>query len=332
MKKLLAIGSMIIFSFGFRYIGSQRNDPAEIKQAVQKSITLLENSSHVFVKNAACYSCHGQCMGAISFSMARDKGIITRDSILTEAQQIILDAWEGRRLHMVEYDEMIANDISYGYSLWGLYASHVAANKLTTLMVNQVLERQNSKGYWAGGNGRPPLEYYSISATAMAIYAMNVYAPPGFHDRVAQAKEKAKEWLLSAAVINNEEKAFQLLGLKWTGADPGIIKKQAAVLIAQQQPGGGWSQLELLPADAYATGQALYALNQSGALPATDEAYQKGISFLLNTQQPDGSWHVKTRSFPVVPFVDSGFPYEKDQFISAAGTNWAAMALLLAIK
>ena len=47
-------------------------------------------------------------------------------------------------------------------------------------------------------------------------------------------------------------------------------------------------------------------------------------------KKEDGSWMVKSRSFPSVPYVDSGFPHGDDQFISAAGSNWAIMALVLA--
>jgi N-acyl-D-amino-acid deacylase len=103
-------------------------------------------------------------------------------------------------------------------------------------------------------------------------------------------------------------------------------------LLAAQHMDGGWSQLDALPTDAYATGQSLYALNQSGQLPVTAAGYQKGINFLLKTQEADGSWHVKTRSYPFVPYVNSGFPHEDDQFISAAGSNWATIALILAAK
>ena len=87
-----------------------------------------------------------------------------------------------------------------------------------------------------------------------------------------------------------------------------------------------------LESDSYATGQALYALYESGLLKTDDPAFQKGISFLLKTQYEDGSWRVRSRSIPFVPFVQNGFPHEKDQFISAAGTNWATMALILAVK
>ena len=82
-------------------------------------------------------------------------------------------------------------------------------------------------------------------------------------------------------------------------------------------------------ADAYATGQALFALHTAGKIPVTGAPYQKGMDFLLNTQAADGSWHVNTRSIWTQPYFDSGFPYAHDQWISAAGTAWASMALSL---
>jgi hypothetical protein len=84
--------------------------------------------------------------------------------------------------------------------------------------------------------------------------------------------------------------------------------------------------------DAYATGEALYALHLAGKMPTTDPVYQKGVDYLRQTQAVDGSWHVKTRSIPVQPYFESGFPYGHDQWISAAGTSWAAMALTLTIE
>ena len=67
-------------------------------------------------------------------------------------------------------------------------------------------------------------------------------------------------------------------------------------------------------------------------MPTTDPVYQKGVQYLRQTQAADGTWHVKTRSIPVQPYFESGFPYGHDQWISAAGTSWAAMALTLTIE
>jgi N-acyl-D-amino-acid deacylase len=62
----------------------------------------------------------------------------------------------------------------------------------------------------------------------------------------------------------------------------------------------------------------------------TDTAYERGIQYLLNTQQEDGSWYVRTRAMAFQPYFDAGFPHGFDQWISAAGTSWATLALSMA--
>ena len=101
-------------------------------------------------------------------------------------------------------------------------------------------------------------------------------------------------------------------------------------LLAAQHPDGGWSDLPTMQSTAYATGKSLVALHLAG-LPASSPAYQRGIKLLLTTQQEDGSWYVQTRALGFQPWFDAGFPHGHDQWISAAGTNWAAMALAYAL-
>ena len=60
--------------------------------------------------------------------------------------------------------------------------------------------------------------------------------------------------------------------------------------------------------------------------------YQRGVAFLLRTQFPDGSWWVRTRTWPFQPHFNGQFSHGKDQWISAAGTAWATMALLLTLE
>ena len=85
-----------------------------------------------------------------------------------------------------------------------------------------------------------------------------------------------------------------------------------------------------MASDAYATGQALYAMNAAGE-SATSATYQKGTTYLLSTQREDGTWFVRSRAFGFQPYFDAGFPYGTDQFISAAATAWAAIALSLGL-
>ena len=90
---------------------------------------------------------------------------------------------------------------------------------------------------------------------------------------------------------------------------------------------GGWAQTKELDSDAYATGTALFVLHQAG-MGARNAVYKKGVKYLLETQAEDGTWRVAKRAVPIQNHFETGFPYGKDQFISAVATAWADMALL----
>jgi hypothetical protein len=79
-----------------------------------------------------------------------------------------------------------------------------------------------------------------------------------------------------------------------------------------------------------ATGDALVALAESGVMPPSGALYRRGVDFLLRTQFADRAWFVKSRAIPRQPHFESGLLFVCDQFISAAGTNWAARALAVA--
>jgi len=122
------------------------------------------------------------------------------------------------------------------------------------------------------------------------------------------------------------------MGLAWSGAEKSHVQQAAHKLLDLQREDGGWAGNPYLKSDAFSTGQALHALHESGSLAPSDRAYKRGVEFLLSTQYPDGSWYVRSRSIKFQPYFDSGFPFEQDQWISAAATAWASMALAPAVK
>ena len=97
-----------------------------------------------------------------------------------------------------------------------------------------------------------------------------------------------------------------------------------------QRPDGGWSDMASMNSNAFATGKALVAL-QSAGVATSDAAFQRGVKFLLDSQQEDGSWYVKSRALAFQPYFDNGYPHGYDQWISAAGAGWATAALSLAM-
>jgi rhamnogalacturonyl hydrolase YesR len=200
---------------------------------------------------------------------------------------------------------------------------------LTDADVHSLMAAQREDGSWQGVDRRPPLQYSPVSDTAYAIRAIQQYALPGRRKEIAQRIERARAWLIGVEPKQNEERVMQLLGLAWSDADKATLRMRGEKLLAQQQPDGGWAQRAGFRSDAYATGQALYALHQATGLSPFSAAYRRGVKYLLDTQFEDGSWHVISRAVKFQPYFESGFPHGHDQWISSAGTAWAAMALAL---
>ena len=335
MKKWLVLSAIVTVIAAFTTVTkeSKINSQEEIKKAVNKTLPLLQTSSHLFLENAGgCQSCHHQDLTAVSLSLAKEKGFTVNDTILNEIFDSVNSVIRSRKDVLSQNGDPVAIVMSSGYQLWALWANKYKSNKLIEMLVKNLMQRQIYDGSWVSPNPRPPLEYYAFSATALMVSALQYYSPPSLKPEIDQRIEKARTWMIKTIPENNEERIFQLLGLKWINGDKNFIHQQAKKLLATQHEDGGWSQLPTLESDSYATGQALYALYETGQLKTNDPAFEKGIAFLLKTQYEDGSWKVKSRSIPFVPFVQNGFPHDKDQFISAAGTNWAIMALTLAVK
>jgi N-acyl-D-amino-acid deacylase len=168
--------------------------------------------------------------------------------------------------------------------------------------------------------------------TAASIRSLKAYGPKSRRLEYDKAVEQAVHWLEAAQASNTEDLAFQILGLIWGGGNPAKIRRFTQALAALQRSDGGWSQTTALASDAYASGQALVALNEARAVATTTPTYRRGIRYLLNSQLEDGSWHVVTRAPALQPYFDSEFPHGPDQFISAAASNWASMALMTVVR
>jgi hypothetical protein len=235
-----------------------------------------------------------------------------------------------RELYMQGFG--VVDRLDPGYWLAGLAAAGQTADATTDALVHYLTLKQSIDGRWKAGLSRPPMVGSDFTTTALSLRALQRFGPPPRMAEINRRVERARDWLRTAVPRGTEDRVFQLLGLVWSKAEGDVIRNAAASLLAIQRADGGWAQLPTLGPDAYSTGQALYALHESGALSAKDPAYQKGVKYLLRTQCADGSWFVPTRSMPVQPYFESGFPHGGSQFISCAATCWATMALVLGSK
>jgi hypothetical protein len=190
---------------------------------------------------------------------------------------------------------------------------------------------QYSDGSWHIEVHRPPIESSDVEVTVMSMRGLRAYAPAFEKRDAAAAITRAAKWLETAPVRFTEDRAFRLMGLAESGASKTIVRRAAQELLAQQREDGGWSQIASIPSDAYATGQALVALARTGTAGPGTPAWDRGAEWLRRAQLADGSWFVRSRAIGFQPQFDSGFPHGRDQFISAAATNWATQALVFAV-
>jgi len=300
---------------------------ASARDAIERALPLLQQSDVTFLKKSGCVSCHNNSLTAMTVTAARRKNVRVDDAITTDQRQRItryLESWRDRTLQGVG----IPGDAdTISYLLNGLAAAGQPPGLETDAQAFFLKRAQFADGHWETFANRPPIESSAIEVTASSLRAMQVYAPPALRAEFARTIAAGAAWLQAATPRVNEDRVFQLLGMKWTNAPRASIDAAASALLKEQRSDGGWAQLPTLESDAYATGQALYALVESGAMMPSNPAYRRGVDFLLKRQLSDGSWFVRTRAIPIQPLFDAGFPHGPDAFISAAGTNWAALAL-----
>ena len=293
---------------------------APIAERVEKALALTEKQSHNFIRTAGCNSCHSQDLPSAVAGFARSRGL----NAPREIAQLPASMMPPPE-RLMDFSVVAVTGIAWELFDWGMNGAPRTA--YTDAAARLIRAAQTPAGNWpANESRRPPMNAGEFSATALAIYALKHYTPIGQEKLSEHAIAKAITWLEDAKPATTQDRAFHALALAWAGRSESA-RASARALLDTQRKDGGWTQLPLMQTDAYATGEALVALSVAGKMSTSDPAFQRGIDYLLRTQASDGSWHVKSRSIWLQPYFESGFPYGQDQFISTAGTAWAAMAL-----
>jgi ankyrin repeat protein len=297
------------------------------REAAQKSLALVQKTAASFFMTGGCVSCHAQNLTGMAATIARANGIPVDEAADAEQLKVVKLQWAPADQILIQGMTVPGAMDTVMYSLLQLAVAHAPADRAIDAMVDNLAWLQRQEGNWHfGAESRAPMEDGDFSRTAICLRAFVAYAPAGRKAEFDQRIARAAAWLKSATPRTTEDRNMQLLGLKWANFGRAATDPALQKLIALQHADGGWSQTPDLESDAYATATTLYTLHELG-MPATNATYQKGVRFLLRTQLVDGSWHVASRSPKFQPYFQSGFPHDHDQWISAAATSWATMAL-----
>ena len=306
-----------------------------IRDAVERSVPLVQRSDLSFSAKAGCVSCHNNSLQAMAVSASRKAGFRIDEAIAAQQVKANIAVLEKTRERLYQGFFVPVGDnfgpFIVGYILTGLAGERYEADLNTDAVALYLKTHQAQDGSWPypKGDSRPPLCSDYIAQTTLSMRALQLYAPKTGKADWDRSVQRAAAWIATAEAKNNDDRGWRLLGLAWAGVDKNATQQALRELLVTQRPDGGWSDIPSTGSTAYATGQALFALHTAG-LRSSDAAYERGVQFLLKTQQEDGSWYVRTRALGFQPYFDTAFPYGFDQWISAAGTSWATMALAAA--
>lgn len=293
-----------------------------IRDAAQKAIPLLQTSSIQFFKVSGCASCHNQSLPAMALKSARANGLTVNEELGAQQRKMVAGFLKPLGGLMTATPHSVPDaPATLSYLLMGLMADDPQNDQVPTL-VQTISSMQRTDGSFPGMAPRPPMTNSDVNATAMAVIALQ---ETGIADPTRIAA--AVNWLKAAKPTAVTDQALRVWALASGKAPHSEVGRAAKALMAEQRADGGWASLPRMDSDAYSTGLALQALRQAGAINVKDESYRRGLFYLVSTQKHDGTWHVATRAFPIQPYKESGFPYGKDQWISAAATSYALLSL-----
>ncbi|MGN6137027.1 MAG: DUF1549 domain-containing protein, partial [Aureliella sp.] len=300
-----------------------------LRERAAQALQLIERSSAEYLKQRECFACHHQAMTILTGLEARARGLaVDHDNLVRQVERTIEHLRRGESDYRQGKGQGGKVDTA-GYALLALATAGWPADATTDAVAEYLLQANADKQHWVCSGNRPPTEANDTTTSALALMGLKAYAREQRAQRAKPRIQECRQWLAEHPPEDNEQRVFALMAAR-SVADTASMAALRDAILAQQRDDGGWSQTEAMPSDAYATGTSLVALAQAGTAP-THPNYQRGLRYLIESQLPDGSWHVTTRSRPIQKYFESGFPHGADQFISMAATSWSTLALMLAL-
>lgn len=307
---------------------SQRQD---IKPAIHRGLAFLVKDALAWKSQHHCVSCHHAGLVIWSMREAERSGHVVDGAVLTELTKWVAESGDGKtgvKRPAAAPKALNAKAIHFALALGAESApdtisQDAVSQKGLKLLLKTVEGDQTENGSWvAWPETRPPLFGTSHeSMTALAMLAVLPAAAAG--DASAKTiRDRGAGWLAKTKTDDDPQSvAMRLVLWRRLGRPAEEWKPLVERIQRRQNADGGWSQAKDMSSDAWATGQALYALAHAGIGPG-EPVVARAHAFLIKTQRGDGSWPMTSRPVkPGGPGAQSLIP------ITSAGTAWAVIGL-----
>ncbi len=288
--------------------------------AEQRAIAYLVREVPAWSRDNGCFSCHNNGDAARGLYAAKRAGFTVPAAALADTTGWVQQParWEHNQGDPGFSDQRLAN-LQFAMSLAAAVATGLTHDRgAVTTAAAKVATDQGLDGTWrieAQDALGSPATYGTTLATFSAWQVLRQSDSAEAHAAAA----KAAAWLRQAP-LNNVPAAAMLLRFSLQDASPTSVPRQVATLAFLQRAqtsDDGWGPYPDAPAEVFDTALALLALAELPPNAATETMRQRGRTFLLTQQRPDGSWAATTRP-------SGGESYAQHM----STTGWALQALL----
>jgi hypothetical protein len=300
--------------------------PANVTASIDRGLTFLARDALAWKKEHQCASCHHAGMVVWAMQEAKQRGHKVDEPVLADLTKWLATSGDGKTGVPRPANVPTALNTKAVYFALALGADPKPDENIQTglkALLQTVKSDQSEKGAWlAWPETRPPFFGDSDeSMTALATLALLPTAARG-DESAKSVRDKAIKWLAETKSDDDAQSIAMRLVL-WTRLKRPADEWQPLVKRIQerQNKDGGWSQAKELASDAWATGQALYALAHAGIKP-DDPIIARGHAFLIKTQRDDGSWPMTSR-----PMKPGGKGAMSLIPITGGGSAWAVIGL-----
>ena len=295
--------------------------------AIDRGLAFLAKDALAWKKEHNCASCHHAALVVWSMREAKQRGHAVDEPVLAEMTKWVAESGDGKTsLPRPAGIPKALNTKPVWFAL--ALGADAKPDAISQAGLKRLLETvksdQTESGAWASWpETRPPIFGKSDeSMTALATLALLPAAAAG-DDSAKAVRDKAVQWL-TATKTDDDPQSIAMRLVLWQRLNRPAPEREPLVRRIQerQNADGGWSQSPDMASDAWATGQALYALSHAGLKPA-EPVIARGQAFLIKTQRDDGSWPMTSR--PTKPGGE-GTKYLVP--ITGAGSAWAVLGLV----
>lgn len=282
------------------------------REAAQRGLEWLQQSAVNWSSGGRneCFGCHVHAQALMGQAVALENGY----RVSKPGMQALADFMRKKQVA----SGTLGSNHEWTSAVFGAmgfaYAAEASGRKTDPELfkaVDYLLTFQKPDGGMPVEFSDPPVVQGAFMMTSNSLVAFKWAAAHSRDAKYRSAADHALAWIANTEPVTTQDRVFKIVAVNRYGT---LEQKRAAwplleELAAQQAADGGWKEIAAMEgSNAFATGQALYALKQAG-VSVRSELFRRGVDYLLTTQirEPTlahGSWKaIHTQSAHAADFA-----------------------------